>query len=147
MATDGGLRQEFAKHIHNMMLVPIESWGTGQGVPDMHYCLEGDSGWVENKQTSAWALAHALSPEQVGWMSKYQRHGGRVLLAVRRQHAGGVRKGPPIDELWIFDHMALREIATTNSIQGLVPRLMSTGGPARWDWGAIRALMKERPNG
>lgn len=146
MSTDGGLRQEFTKHVREAMWIPIESWGTGQGVPDAHYCLDGHTGWIENKKTDAWRLAHPLSAEQVGWMERYHRSGGRVLVAVRRQHKGGVRKGVPVDELWIFDHTALRQIAT-NGIYGLVPRLLSTGGPARWNWDAVRALMKERPNG
>lgn len=145
MTTDGGLRQVFRKHIPQAHWQAIESWSTGQGVPDMNYCLEGRDGWIENKFTEAWALQHPLSPEQVAWIERRNRVGGRALLAVRKTFVGGVRRGDPGDEVFIFGPSALRLIAPTNSIKGVEPLLHSTGGPARWDWATICALMKERP--
>jgi hypothetical protein len=123
----------------------IESWSTGQGVPDMNLCLEGSEVWIENKQTSAWALAHPLTPEQVGWIERRARAGGRVFIAVRRQCAAGIRRGPAVDELYIFRPDCARALAATNSIKDIPPSLGPFGGgPSRWDWVAIKTLFAER---
>lgn len=145
MSTDGGLRQVFTKHVRDAHWQAIESWSTGQGVPDANYCLEAADGWIENKQSSWWALSHPLSPEQVAWGERRARAGGRYLLAVRRHYDGSVRRGPAVDELYLFGASSLRLIAPTNSIKGVTPLHLSTGGPARWNWAHVRALMKERP--
>ncbi len=145
MSTDGGLRQIFRQHVIEAHWQAIETGGVGTGIPDMNYCIQGCDGWIEAKRTTAWALAHPIQPEQVSWPERRVRCGGRYLLAVRKQHAGGSRLGVAIDELYIFGPEALRLIAPVNSIRGVTPRLHCTGGPARWDWDALRALMKERP--
>lgn len=141
MPTDGGLRQLFRKHIPEAHWQAVESWSTGQGVPDMNYCLEGCDGWIENKSTEAWALAHPLSPEQVAWMERRHRAGGRVLLAVRRKHSGGPRRGASVDELYIFGPNALRVIAETNSIKDIEFLMRCGDGPAKWWWNAVKVLM------
>lgn len=145
MSTDGGLRQVFTKHVRDAHWQAIESWSTGQGVPDANYCLEGCDGWIENKTTSWWSLQHPLSPEQVAWGERRSRVGGRYLMAVRRQFDASPRRGAAVDELAIFGPEVLRQIATTNSIRDVVPRLYCTGGPSRWNWDVIRVLMKETP--
>ncbi len=146
MTTDGGLRQLFRKHIPHAHWQAIETGGTGLGIPDMNYCLEGCDGWIEAKSAEAWALKHPLSPEQCGWLERRLRAGGRAMLAVRKSYDGGVRRGPAGDELFIFnDQAAFRVIASTNSIRDAKAIYHDVGGPARWNWDAVRALMKETP--
>jgi hypothetical protein len=140
MAKDGGLPLLFRKRIACDWQT-IETWSTGQGVPDLNYCLEGVEGWIEAKQTSGWAVA--ITPEQVGWAERRLRHGGRVLLAVRRKTEEGPRKGAAADELWLFRGSLMREVKD-NGIKNNMDKAMAywLNGPENWDWNRVRYLMK-----
>lgn len=137
MTTDGGLSQLFRKHLPDVDFARIETWSTGQGVPDVNGCCEGAEFWIEMKATSGRAVT--ISPEQVAWAERRLRHGGRVFLAVRRQHDGGPRKGPAVDELWLFTGAQTRWIAT----EGLPSDhfWFWAGGPRSWDWGEIKRIL------
>jgi len=108
---DGGLRKLFHSKLRGFHWQTIESGLTGRGVPDSNFCGNGIEGWVEFKKTAVWAVG--LRPEQIGWHLKRARAGGRTFIAVRRIHEGGPRKGPPVDQLWIFPGRMAEELATT----------------------------------
>lgn len=147
MTRDGGLRQLFQKHLPEFFWQSIESWSTGQGVPDLHYSISiadhnwyNRSGWIECKQTEANAVA--ISPEQVAWAERYWRHSGRSWLAVRQQcYAGQRRKAQ--DNLWLIHGDGARW-AKTGGLSA-VPRIYLkgqwSGGPGRWDWAAVKAIL------
>src|SRR5580765_135563 len=99
--TDGNLRSIFQTYIPQFHWQAVETWSTGQGVPDCNFCGKGIEGWIENKRTAAWKVD--MLPEQVGWIERRLRAGGRVFIAVRRKHFGGIKKGKPEDELWLFN--------------------------------------------
>ena len=138
---DGGLRGIFRKKIPSFMWVSVETGMTGRGIPDSHYCRLGVSGWVEWKVTNAWSVG--LRPEQVAWILRYHRNGGRVWVAVRRQVLSGPRRGPAADELWLIHGWAaadlksqgLKKIAE-NAVAGVWP-----DGPTQWDWAEIERLL------
>lgn len=139
--SDGGLRQLFSSNLPDAMWQGVESWSTGQGVPDAHFCFPGGiSGWIENKRTQAWSVD--MRKEQVAWLERYVRKGGRCFIVVRRQTSAGPRKGKAVDELWLFHGAAARGLLLTGlegegrSRLGCWP-----GGPANWDWGQVRALL------
>lgn len=143
MATDGGLRPLFHDRLRSgIMWQAIETGGTGRGIPDSYFCGQGvGCGWVEMKQTAAWNVG--LSPEQVSWAKTNILRGGRVFLAVRRRHEGGPRKGDPVDELWLCSgwwnsHVA-REGLRCPDVTWLG---VWGGGPARWDWSAVRDILR-----
>lgn len=144
MASDGGLRRLFQANLPRAHCQPVETGLISMGVPDMNFCAEGVEGWVEFKQTDGYAVT--LEPEQVSWLSRRARSGGRVFVAVRRWHTGGPRKGPPVDELWLLrgeyapdlKSLGLRW-AEQNSRSVLIGRW--SGGPARWDWRAVRGKL------
>lgn len=153
---DGGLRALFRQHLPAYHWVSIETGGTGRGIPDSEYCVGGMTAWVEYKVTDGWAVT--LRPEQVAWMLRRSRAGGRVWVVVRRKAAAGPRRGGAVDELWILRGMFADEIRE----QGL-PKIQLleigtdidaefpqhhyvvrawAGGPARWSWDHIDVILR-----
>ena len=143
MKRDGGLSSLFQKHLPMAHWQGIETGGTGRGIPDLNYCLDGQEGWIELKSTAAWAVK--IEPGQVAWIERRARAGGRVFVAVRRKSPPGPRKGPGGDELWLLDHRAARELATPGVGLNDFPRSLvlelSFGGPARWDWDRVKDVL------
>ena len=135
---DGHLRKVFRSHFQDAFFQAIETGGTGLGIPDDFYMLEGQSGWLEYKQTSGMAVG--LRPEQVAWISRFDRMGGRVLIAVRRTTLAGPRKGPASDALWLYGGQSVRALHDIGLKHQ--DRLgYWAGSPAKWDWAEIRNIM------
>jgi len=116
----------------------VETGGTGQGIPDTNYCCDGVEGWYECKATDGHAVT--LRPEQIGWIERRLRCGGRVFVAVRRRHQGGPRLGAACDELHLLPgHLARRArlggLRDPEVLAGCAGRWL--GGPQRWDWRAV----------
>lgn len=151
MSIDGGLRPLFRERVPEAHWQSIETGGTGRGVPDSNYCIpcwsasggrSSREGWVEFKLTGS-PRAIGLRPEQVAWISRRCRAGGRVLVAVRLRHPGGLRRGEPVDELWLLEGGGVLDFAT----RGLVEQapwvlLRSVGGPQNWDWGRVVTILQ-----
>lgn len=141
---DDGLRAIFKQHLEQrgFHMQSIETGGTGAGIPDTNGCRDGVDFWIEYKATAHWSVT--LKPEQVGWIERRIRVGGRVLIAVRRRHEGGVRLGPAVDELYLFSGEHART-AKTAGLRQLIEqdRLLGTwiGGPSRWDWDRVANLL------
>lgn len=140
---DGGLRQLFRDHLPGVHWQSVETGGTGRGIPDSNGCCDGVEFWVEFKQTDGWSVT--LRPEQIGWIERRTRHGGRVWIAVRRRHAGGVRRGTSVDELYLLPGRLARA-ARLNGLRSdaLGPHLLGpmTGGPSRWNWDAVAEALR-----
>lgn len=142
---DGGLRGTFREKLREgIHWQSIETGGTGKGIPDSNFCARwagrGIEGWIEYKWTEAWAVG--LEPEQVGWLKKRVMFGGRALVAVRRCHEGGPRKGAPQDELWLYSGLAsglLRREGLSPDHPGFLG--WWEGGKSKWDWDQIRYLL------
>lgn len=142
---DGGLRRLFCEHLRSgMHWQPVETGLISMGVPDANFCGSGVEGWVECKQTEGYSVT--LSPEQVSWIFRRHRNGGRVFVAVRRWHTGGPRKGPPVDELWLLRGQYAPDLKTLglrwaeqNASGVLLGRW--PGGPARWAWNEVRSML------
>lgn len=142
--SDGGLRKLFSDHLKQAHWQSVETWSTGKGVPDVNYCFpDGIEGWVECKKTETFRLD--ISPEQVSWAETRMRRGGRVFIGVRRQTTEGPRKGPPVDELWLFKGVAIRWLTyqKMNNTMGLA--LRCEGGPRNWDWAAVAKVLISNP--
>lgn len=107
MSRDGGVRQLLRDHLPTWHWTTVETGGTGRGVPDAEYCApgppgtEGTCGWVEGKLTETTKVE--LRPEQVAWLLRRARVGGRVTVAVRQRYSAGPRRGPARDALWLLD--------------------------------------------
>ena len=136
---DGGLRTCFRIHLPHFHWQSIESGLTGGGIPDSNACYKGQEFWIEFKKTDRVKIA-SLHPDQVGWHLRRYRAGGRTFFAVRFRHAGGPRKGAPIDRLLIYRGRDAKDLL----LHGLnVSAALSSGdkGPSSWDWKAVEALL------
>lgn len=144
---DGGLRQLFRQHLPQFDWCSIESGATGGGIPDMNYCTctelhsdgYGKEGWLELKQTPGHRVT--LRPEQVGWIARRVRAGGRVWIAVRQQAARGPRREAR-DALWLIPGADAKEALVGGlSGPGAACWPQWRGGPARWDWPRIAEVL------
>jgi hypothetical protein len=130
VTTDGGLRPLFKKHIPEGDWVSVETWSTGRGVPDLNYCINGHEGWIELKTTEGWAVT--VRPEQVAWIERRLRAGGRVFLAVRRKR----------HELWLLAGEDARALML-HGLKALNPLYRSDmEGPSRWNWSLISKILQ-----
>lgn len=132
---DGGLRQKLSAGLPKFQWQSIET-ATGNGVPDAEFCSPGGvSGWVECKKITSGSnfLDYPPSPEQIAWLERRSRLGGRCFVAVRRHHGGGPRLGRPVDLLYLFrgDQARLLLVGGITSARALG---CWEGGPARWNW-------------
>jgi hypothetical protein len=60
-----------------------------RGIPDVHYCVDGVSGWLEGKYLQSpkrenTKLKLKLSIEQMAWHKSYKHNGGLVYLIVKK---------------------------------------------------------------
>lgn len=136
--SDGNLRQIFQKMLPEVHWQGVETWSTGQGVPDMNGCLQGHEFWIENKVTSGWKVNFEVG--QIAWAERRLRAGGVVFLAVRRKAPAGPIRGDATDELWLFAGEQMRQISI-EGIRNITPFGRWNGGPVRWDWSAVRAAL------
>lgn len=135
MTTDGGLPLLLMKELNERgFACRIETGGTGRGIPDIHYVIEGEAGWIECKFTSGNAID--IRPEQCAWAERYARNRGRVFLAIRQKKDNTRGK---VDRLWLLgpQHIRLKKLDEANAL------LVADGGPARWNWDAIMELLKK----
>jgi hypothetical protein len=136
--SDGQLRSIFQQYIPQFHWQSVETWSTGQGVPDCNFCGFAKEGWIEFKFTAAWSVV--FRAEQVGWIERRLRAGGNVFIAVRRKHLGGIKKGKPEDQLWLFSGDAARFLIK-DSIRIVPTKFLLgnwSGGPGNWDWLEVR---------
>lgn len=164
MSVDDGLRGLFRKHIPPPVdVLTVETGLTTQGVPDSNYCfpraLGGIEVWVEHKSVRR-GFAVRMRPEQVGWIERRVRHGGRVFVAIRRRLDGG-RRVEACDELWLYrgagaEHLQRHGLAPAYHAlrgdperrSGSRPSLPSAyvgswgGGPGRWPWSVVRRALQ-----
>lgn len=129
---DGELRRKFREHLPMVQWSTIETSQTEPGTPDLHGCYLGRDAWVEAKLTSGFAVH--VKPTQVVWHTLRDAAGGSSFFAVRRH------------KRFKFDELYLVEGRHAGRLKGVglsgVPHLgMFPGGPARWDWGRVLALL------
>lgn len=130
MLRDGELRKIFREHLPAVHWQSVETGGTGRGVPDLNGCYNGNEVWIENK--SAVGFRVLLRPEQVAWLERRDRAGGRTFIAVR--------KGK--DALYLFPGRAAR-LLLRNTLRTLPSSLLGTwkGLPSAWNWVEISDIL------
>lgn len=136
MAVDGGLRGLFREKLRaGWHWQSIETGGTGRGVPDSNFCVNGREGWIEFKRTEGWSVE--LRPEQISWLLERSARGGKCFVAVRRQNQGGPRRGAAADELWLWSGSLARVLRIDGLRVEEAPLYRGEGGPSSWDWTKI----------
>lgn len=136
--TDGNLRKIFQTRLPEAHWQSIETWSTGQGVPDVNGCLDGIEFWIEFKLTAGWTVH--VEAHQISWLERRTRAGGRCFVAVRRTVPAGPRRGLATDELWLFPGIAARQLAE-HGLKTAQALLITGGGPARWDWIQVKKAL------
>jgi hypothetical protein len=64
----------------------IESSATGQGIPDLNGCCQGQDVWLELKYTEHLKTKNiGLKPPQIAWIYKRAKAGGNVWIALYMQ--------------------------------------------------------------
>jgi len=125
------LYQELRRHLPLLDWQRIET-DMGNGVPDTCYV----EGWAELKTTDGWAVT--VRPQQVGWISRRVRRGGRVHVVVRQKGAGR-------DSLWIVPGLLVRQLAE-GGLRAMEPAVPAVprwhGGPGQWDWRAVQEALQ-----
>lgn len=135
---DGGLRGLFRKNIPEFQWSAIETGITISGVPDDEYCSQGVQGWIEYKLTDNYSIKKTPRTKfQIAWHSRRAREGGRSFIVVRRQHDGGPRKGPAVDELWLFRGSDVKQLYT----EGLSAVVPLERFEKEWHWRTIRRTL------
>lgn len=136
--TDGGLPKLISSHIPQAHFQRIESGGVGRGTPDLNGCLEGQEIWVECKHTPGWVVSSFKErPQQVGWLERRSRAGGRCFIAVRQTGKGR-------DSLWLLRPEAGRLLLDGSRLDAIHPLVLGglwTGGPSRWPWEEVREVL------
>jgi hypothetical protein len=130
--SDGSLRQIFRKYLPHFDWQAVETGLTGRGIPDANYCYKGIEGWIEYKQTQANAVG--IRPEQVGWIERRVRHGGRVFIATRHQSKDR-------DDLYLFSGEHARNLKDMG-LKCQKQLLKASKGPKHWPWDIIGELLK-----
>lgn len=130
-AVDGDLRKLFRTHIVAHW-ISVESGSTSGGIPDSNFCAGGIEGWIEYKQTHAWAVS--FRPTQVALIWNRCLAGGRVWIAVRRW-----KRKDGDDQLWLVPGRCVRELAR-DGLRGL-PVVSWDGGPRGWNWDDVRRTL------
>lgn len=130
MAIDGGLHAIFKSYLPHFHWQRIESALTGGGIPDANYCFNRIEGWIEYKQTKAFAVK--FRPDQVGWHEKRARKGGLSFVAVRREWGTG-------DSIYIYRGKDIRQV----KLYGVkaAPLAFFAGNPPVWDWKRIEEIL------
>lgn len=127
---DGGLRKIFHKNLPGHWQA-IETGGVGLGIPDSNFCIDGVEGWVEFKSTQGFKVR--ITAEQVSWIERRHRNGGRVFVAVRRKD----------EELWLFRPLAGRRLLLkgVDKVEKSLILGNWTGGPSNWDWDEVKKIL------
>ncbi len=111
-----------------------------EGMPDLHYVIDGVTGWIELKEeeypSRASTNVHVgLSLFQRAWMMRHQLHGGLVFLLVRIE-----------GECFLFDALtAANKIGnvTRKKFESLA-LLKTSRRPTKRDWARLRVFLTER---
>src|SRR5262245_12716207 len=107
---DGGLRALLVRNLPRVHFQSVETWSTGQGVPDLNYCVDGSEGWIELKKSDGWVVD--FEPQQIAWLERRARAGGRVFVFVSRAET----------ELYVLPASAARPLLTRReSLRTIVP--------------------------
>lgn len=135
---DGGLRKEYRTRLPAVHWQAIETGLTGRGVPDTNGCWQGVEAWIENKKAKGWQVK--MRSEQIAWLERRIRAGGRAFIAVRRTVPASAQR-PASDALWLLaGHAGRHLINKGGSLQNLPKSAILgcwQGGPSGWDWAAF----------
>jgi len=96
--SEAGLWKLVRANIKDADLQRLESGMTSRGIPDINGCKDGTEFWVELKYTTTKKVA--IRPEQVAWLLRRSKVGGRTFVLVKTPK-----------ELYLYPGSLARELA------------------------------------
>jgi Holliday junction resolvase len=129
MPSESDFRRTFRKSLPQVHWATVESRTTESGIPDINGCLNSAEFWVECKTTKAFAVV--MRPMQIAWILRRVRHGGKVIIAVRK-------KNTKVDELYLIDGSKVKEL-NEKGLHGFSP--IGIGGPSQWPWADVAKVL------
>lgn len=127
------MRKIFRVRLPGIHWTTVESPHTEPGIPDSNGCEVGIEFWLELKRAVGNRIP-SLKIEQVGWLTRRHKAGGRTFIAVRK------RSALDGDQLFLFSG----EFSSVLREKGLAAALtlfIGTGGPSKWNWESIRHVL------
>lgn len=128
---DAGLRKIFRDAFPMADWQAIESGGTGGGIPDSNFCMQGVEGWIEYKRALGWVVT--FQPMQVPWLMRRARAGGHVLIVVCQVRRDG-------DVLHIYHGSQALDL----SVQGLRTCVPLARWRKPWPWSEVGGVVFTR---
>lgn len=113
---------------HTRVLERVEN-GMLDGMPDSHYCLESEPGWMELKcpvepvraKTPLFGSNHKLTTTQRNWLIKYHQAGGRAWVAIETDKRVLLIAGHHADRINDLSVSELIKIASFHALRPLLP--------------------------
>ena len=144
---DGGLRRRMHGALKRVHWQAMELGVMGAGCPDTNGCWQGSDFWVECKQVSAEGGLVPLLPEQVGWIARRCRAGGRAFILTWLHHEGGARKGERVSRLVLHEGWD-GGVLKAEGLEAAPPILVlesGWGSAGEWDfdWEALLSALCE----
>ena len=87
----------------------------GNGTPDVHYCHNGHSGWIELKAEQTFPNKIDFEPGQPLWHEKYWRSGGNCFVFLKVIDA---------QEIYIWSGKFAMDLAKPNGCHDVLPMLI-----------------------
>ena len=81
--SEANLWKQLRENLKDCDLQRLESGMTSRGIPDVNGCCDGKEFWIELKYTKTNKVG--IRPEQVAWMLRRRKNGGRTFILVKTQ--------------------------------------------------------------
>ena len=125
------LWKQIRNKLNNFFIQRIETQ-IERGIPDVHYCVNGVSGWIEGKYLKTpkrdnTKVKLKISVEQLAWHRAYSIYGGRIFILVKKDR-----------EVYLFAGKDGNDLALGLSKEEFEKRALAK------DWNTIRIILSQK---
>ena len=125
------LWKQIRNKLNNFFIQRIETQ-IERGIPDVHYCVNGVSGWIEGKYLKTpkrdnTKVKLKITVEQLAWHRTYNRCGGKVFILVKKDR-----------EVYLFDGKDGNDLAIGISKEEFEKRALAK------DWNMIKIILSQK---
>ena len=125
------LWKQIRNKLNNFFIQRIETQ-IERGIPDVHYCVNGVSGWIEGKYLKTpkrdnTKVKLKITVEQLAWHRTYNIYGGKVFILVKKDR-----------EVYLFDGKDGNDLAIGISKEEFEKRALAK------DWNTIKIILSQK---
>ena len=125
------LWKQIRNKLNNFFIQRIETQ-IERGIPDVHYCVNGVSGWIEGKYLKTpkrdnTKVKLKITVEQLAWHRTYNICGGKVFILVKKDR-----------EVYLFDGKDGNDLAIGVSKKEFEKRALAK------DWNTIKIILSQK---